>query len=458
MMQAYTLTQLQNIIGEAVRRSPAGNGIWVTAELVDVRLSGGHCYMELVEKDSAGQTVAKLRANIWRNILPLLRKKFHDATGSDIVTGLKVMIGGIPTHHPLYGLSFNIRDIDPSYTLGDMERLRREILEALHREGVLSAQKELNMPAVPQRIAVISSAGAAGFGDFTDQLLNNAEGFVFYPCLFEAIMQGERTSESVREALQRIEESIDFWDCVVIIRGGGATTDLNGFDELKLARAVATFPIPIVVGIGHERDRTVLDEIANTRIKTPTGVAAFFVERARTWLGEAIARVNAITRYATDYLNGEKRALSQYAAIIPTLAGSRLKRAESLLQTVAGTLPVICRSHLLKADSRLQSTIALLPAIAGHRKDLEMQRLSVIESRCREQASSAVGRAGERLKNLESLVEAYSPVRTLERGYSITRDAEGRTIRDITAAKPGALITTEFASGRISSVVSGEGN
>lgn len=452
MNSALTLSQLQHYLADAVRNSLPGRGVWVTAELVDVRIAGGHCYMELVEKDARGQTVAKMRANIWRNLLPSLRKKFYAATGADIVTGLKVMVGGCANHHPLYGLSFNIQDIDPSYTLGDMERLRREILDALKAENVLELQRSLHISPVPQKIAVISTAGAAGYGDFIDQLLHNTEGFRFYPCLFEAVMQGERTSASVRAALQRIEETIDFWDCVVIIRGGGATTDLNGFDELELARAVATFPLPIVVGIGHERDRTVLDEIAHTRIKTPTGVAAFFVERARGWLAEAMTRVNEITRYAGEYVNGEKRRLSQAGATIPSLASARVGKARAGLESVARILPALGQTQIAREEARLKGISALMPTIIGRRTEAERHDLSLAEERLLSALHTTLRRHTDRLASLSGLIDAYSPIRTLERGYSITR-IDGRAVRKSDDVAPGAVITTQLADGTISSKV-----
>lgn len=190
--QAMTLLQFTTAIGNAVRMSPVLQGAWVVAELSDVRFSGGHCYMELVEKSDSGQTVAKLRAAIWASRVPYIRQKFLAATGREFATGMKVMLHGAATHHTLYGLSFNVADIDPSYTLGDMERLRREILMRLHKEGILNLNKEKTMPVVPQRIAVISAEGAAGYGDFMNQLAGNHEGFVFYPHLFPAVMQGRR--------------------------------------------------------------------------------------------------------------------------------------------------------------------------------------------------------------------------------------------------------------------------
>lgn len=419
MEQAISLLQLQRILQQAVAASPVGRGLWVTAELSDVRQSGGHCYMELVEKDNSGTTVAKLRAAVWANRLPYLRQKFTAATGRDIATGIKVMLAGAVTHHPVYGLSFIVSDIDPTYTIGDMERLRREILERLRKEGVLGFNRSLPLAATPQMIAVISSPGAAGWGDFINQLTDNADGIVFYPKLFPATMQGASTSASVRAALAKIEETIDLWDCVVIIRGGGATTDLNGFDDYELARAVATFPIPVAVGIGHERDRTVLDELACVRLKTPTAVAAFLVDRVRTAYSRIAELTNNIIRYATERLRGEERRIAAVASAIPGIASGRIAAA----------------------SARLIAQRQFIAAAARQRLDRESQRLDA-DAR---------------------LLAVLDPVNTLRRGYSVTRllpedpasaAAEpGKAVRDASAVPSGARLVTTLASGSLISTV-----
>lgn len=425
-----TLSQLTAGIGQAIRMAPGLQNAWVTAELSDVRLSGGHCYMELIEKNPAGQTVAKIRATIWANRFNYIRSKFMGATGRDIATGMKVLLNGAAAHHPLYGLSFSVNDIDPSYTLGDMERLRREILMQLHREGVLENNRKLSMTPVPQRIAVISAAGAAGYGDFINQLEGNPEGFVFYPCLFQAVMQGDRTSESVRQALEMIEMTVDLWDCVAIVRGGGATTDLNGFDDYALAKAVATFPLPVIVGIGHERDRTVLDEIAHTRLKTPTAVAAFLTDSLRNAWTRATSLCDWTARYSADRLNGEARRLTNAEAMIPALAQARLSAARALLEREATRIPLLAGSRIAAASSRLDGMARLLGANA-------MGRLQA---------------ASHRLDKLNALVGALSPANTLKRGYSVTR-VNGHAVTSVNDAPRGTVIETQLYDGTVRSTV-----
>lgn len=450
--KAMSLLQLTTAIGNAVRMTPALQGTWVTAELSDVRVSGGHCYMELIEKNQAGQTVAKLRAAIWASRLTPLRRKFYQATGRDIATGMKVMLFGAATHHPLYGLSFTINDIDPSYTLGDMERLRREILTRLHSEGILNRNREVDMPEAPQRIAVISAEGAAGYGDFISQLEGNPYGFVFYPCLFPAVMQGERTSASVREALEFIEQTIDLWDCVAIVRGGGATTDLNGFDDYELAKAVATFPLPIVVGIGHERDRTVLDEIAHTRMKTPTAVAAFFIDTLHSASDHVGNLIDIIVRQAADRLTGEERRLANCQAMIPVLANARLAASQALLDKTIARLPALAASRIASAKGHLDTLSRLAETISANQTKRASLRLDDLTGRLSTAASNMLRREEQRLEGLKGMVCALSPDNTLRRGYSITR-INGKAITDASAVKSGDVVETTLHSGIIRSTV-----
>lgn len=427
---AMTLTQFTMAIGDAVRRNPLLQRAWVVAELSDVRVSGGHCYMELVEKNQSGQTVAKMRATIWQSTFSMIRQKFYAATGRDIMTGLKVMLNGSANHHAVYGLSFSVNDIDPNYTLGDMERLRREILDRLNREGVLGQNKMRRMPEAPQRIAVISAAGAAGYGDFMNQIRSESDGFVLYTVLFPAVMQGANTAPSVLAALDLVEQTIDVWDCVVIIRGGGATTDLNGFDNYELARRVATFGIPVIVGIGHERDRTVLDEIAGVRCKTPTAVAAFLVDRLREAYSRITTLVTRIGHYGADALRGERGRLANAEAMIPLMAKTRLAAA-------SGELERLCRCVCDSAGRRVQRADSMLDRI-----DLAVCRA----------AGSLTEKEELRLRRIGDMVRVLSPENTLRRGYSITR-LNGAAVKDAAVLRPGDLLETIMAGGIVRSEV-----
>lgn len=425
-----TLLEYQTLLGNTIRMNPQLQGVWVLAELSDVRVAGGHCYMELIEKDAAGQTRAKMRAMIWQSNFRMLRSRFYEATGRDIVTGLKVLVRGSATHHQLYGLSFTIADIDPNYTLGDMERLRREIIERLHREGVDNYNKSLPFPEAPQKIAVVSADGAAGYGDFMNQLGNNREGFALYPLLFPAVMQGERTAPSVMAALDRIEQALDFWDCVVIIRGGGATTDLNGFDNLELARRVATFPIPVVAGIGHERDRTVLDELACVRCKTPTASAEFLIDRLRAARDKALELVQRVAKYAADRLNGEHLRLSN----------------------LEQTLPARVKQNVLQQNLRLERLGAAMQRGIALRISREQDKATRVAARLQSAVAQTFTKASMRLDRTEALLRVLSPENTLRRGYSITR-VNGHAVRHPENIPPGTLVETRLEGGSFKSKV-----
>lgn len=425
-----TLSQYQQLLGNTIRMNPALQGAWVVAEMSDLRIAGGHCYMELVEKDNSGNTCAKMRAMIWAGTLPGLRRKFYDATGRDIQSGMKVMVRGSANHHNLYGLSFTISDIDPSYTLGDIERIRREILERLYREGILNRNRGLSVPSLPQRVAVISASGAAGYGDFMNQIHANADGFKIYTGLFEAVMQGERVSQSVRKALEQVESTIDLWDCVVIIRGGGATTDLIGFDDYELARAVALFPIPVVVGIGHERDRTVLDEIACVRCKTPTAVAAWIIDSLRLSYTKVVDLARRVATQSAEALKGENY---------------RLANLES-------TLPVRIQSGLMRAEKRLTESAHRLERALSRRSSIESERIGRLGYRMERALSTFTQRPMMRLEKIEAMIRVLSPENTLKRGYSITR-VNGHAVREVTELMPGEVIETQLPDGKIYSSV-----
>lgn len=427
---ALTLQRLQYLIAASIKQNPGLQGVWVTAELSDLRVAGGHCYMELLEKDANGTTVAKMRAMIWSNTLMPLRRKFYAATGKDICTGLKVMVRGSANHHPVFGLSFTISDIDPSYTVGDLERLRREILAKLTAEGVIDDNKSLPFPMLPQRIAVISAAGAAGYGDFINQLASTPEGFKFYPFLFRAVMQGERTAASVMSALDMVMSTIDLWDCVVIIRGGGATTDLNGFDDYELAKAIVTFPLPVVVGIGHERDRTVLDEIACVRCKTPTAVAAMLIDSLRLAYNSMIDNVTKVARYSADSLKGEKYRLAN----------------------IETTIPARIQTGLMKSEKRLSDIGHYIERVLSRRTASEGERLKMLRYRFETSGKTITEKPMLRLKNLENMVRLLSPDNTLKRGYSITL-VNGKALRKASDVKPGDMVQTRLSEGMLNAEV-----
>ena len=407
MKETLSLYELGRLIRLTLSRG-LPDAYWVRAELSEVREAyNGHCYIELVQKAERGNAlVAKARGTIWASIYNMLRPYFENATGQRFAAGINVLMQVTVDYHEQYGLSLTVHDIDPTYTLGDMARRRREILQQLETEGVLTLNKELHMPLLPQRIAVISAAGAAGYGDFCDQLMNNPYGFAFYPRLFPAVMQGDKVESSIIAALDTIAAERDHWDVVVIIRGGGATSDLSGFDTYPLAANCAQFPLPIITGIGHERDDTVLDTVAHTRVKTPTAAAEYLIGA----LADAAAHHEALVHRLTMGLT------------------QRLHREEQRLQQLA---------------TRLPAGFAIMQARQQH-------RMAQIESTLHTALQHTLIKQQHRLELLEKAVESASPSHILKRGYTITR-CNGKVVTSASKVPQGAILTTEWADGTVTS-------
>lgn len=429
---AITLREFNNRI-KRLLNNPAVCNCWIRAELSDVNVRGGHCYLELLEKDErTGATVAKMRGIIWANRFAYLRQKFLQVTGQELRSGMKVMLEVSVNYHEQYGISLIITDIDPSYTLGDMERLRREILARLKAEGIIDMNKQLPFPTVPQRIAIVSAAGAAGYGDFMNQLHNNAYGLQFYTCLFPAVMQGKETVASVTAALDRINLHLDLFDCVVIIRGGGSTSDLNSFDDYSLASNVAQFPLPVVVGIGHERDVTILDYVACRRVKTPTAAAELLIGCGVEALAHIDELRDTIVNTAREYITEAKRQIQYLSGTIPLIAGNIVERNSARLQHIMQIVPLTAQNRIAQGNERLNFLIKSMS----------------------QASAQAIAREKMRLTALYDKVQILSPQNTLRRGYSLTT-VNGHAVTDASQLAPGDNITTHFASGKVVSTVKG---
>ncbi|EGJ70386.1 Exonuclease VII, large subunit [Bacteroides coprosuis DSM 18011] len=314
-----SLLELNNLVRRGIEAC-LPDTYWIQAEISDVRSNtSGHCYLEFIQKDErTSSLIAKARGVIWSNVFHVLRPYFEETTGETFHSGLKVLVEVEVTFHELYGYSLTVQNIDPTYTLGDMVKRRTDILKQLEEEGVLTLNKELELPLLTQRIAVISSATAAGYGDFCDQLKGNSWGISFYTELFPAIMQGEQVERTILNALDAILARKKDFDVVVIIRGGGATSDLSGFDTYLLAASCAQFPMPIITGIGHERDDTVLDVVANTRVKTPTAAAEFLVNRMMNVIGRLNDLSFQLKTSVVQKLQMETERLNRLIARLPS--------------------------------------------------------------------------------------------------------------------------------------------
>lgn len=446
--RGITLREFTRRISGLVNAHPDVTDVWVIAELSDFsrHQATGHAYGELIEKDARGTTVAKIRANIWRNGYISLQHKFQAATGTYFQNGMKLLMRLSASHHEQYGLSVQITDVDPNYTLGDLERIRREILEKLQREGILNENKTLDLAEVPQKIAVVSAAGAAGYGDFLKQL--EGSGYVFYPLLYPAAMQGVSTANSVMAALDRIEMAVDFWDCVVIIRGGGSTTDLNGFDNLELARRVATYPLPVIVGIGHERDNTVLDYIAHTRCKTPTAVAGFLADRLARAEQRVDQQIQLVASSAQSALQSELRHMARYESLLPVIGPRRLEREETRLANLRNDIFQACTIACNREATRLQTIARNLSTLSTSHIARGEQKLDALPTLLADAVTRRIHFENSRIEAKGNLISVLDPKATLKRGYTITR-AGGKAIKSIKEIAPGTTIETTLPDGTI---------
>ena len=427
-----TLYELNHLVSKVIE-SEMPSEYWVEAELSECRESRGHCYMELIQKDERTATpIAKASAKCWANKWMLIRPGFERTTGQRLHAGMKVLLKVYAQFHEAYGFSWIVTDIDPTYTLGDMARKREEIIRQLKEEGVFDLQKELQLPLFCQRIAVISSETAAGYGDFCNQLADNPYGFQFQTRLFPAIMQGEGVEQSIIAALERI---FSFhiphnFDAVVIIRGGGATSDMSGFDTLALAENVANFPLPIITGIGHDRDESILDMVSHIRVKTPTAAAALLIDHLKTVLDAINDAQEQIVRLAQQKLTSHKSRLSTFAEILPRLFTNVKTRQEARLDSLNSRMTTAIRQSIVTHQSLINALEVKMPILLDRRLMAEQHRLQLIE---------------EKTKNLD-------PALLLKRGYSITLH-NGKAVRSPQQLQSGDEIETRLANGTLRSVV-----
>ena len=424
MPENISLYELNNMLSVAVNNA-FPKQYKVAAEISELRENNsGHCYMELIEKDDMGNTVAKARANIWAATYRKLRPFFEYSTGISLTAGIKVLVTVKVGFDPIYHYSLTVWDIDPAYTVGDMAIRRTQILNRLSEEGVIDDNKSLTLSPVPQKIAVISSATAAGYGDFCDQLKNNSYQYKFYPVLFKALMQGERSADSVIEALNRVYENIDKFDCVVIIRGGGATSELNCFDDYNLALNITQFPLPVIVGIGHERDTTVLDFVAYKSVKTPTAVAEYLIST----LAESDAYLNElsgeIVERIKNLLSENQLALSLIESKIPSLITSKVEREQNRLSQLQSRVMMEIQSQVTK----------------------EQIRVATLGTALKNQIERSIERQLNRVANLETNISLLSPNKILERGYSIAVK-DGFLIKSVSEINRGDSLKLIFADG-----------
>lgn len=431
--ESLSLFELNSLVRQLLE-TEMPNEYWVEAELSEVHESKGHCYMELVQKNEFSTTpIARASAKCWRSTWTMLQPYFERATGQRLHAGIKVRLKVYAQFHEAFGFSWIVSDIDPNYTLGDMARRRQEIIRKLKEEGIFDMQRELQLPTFCLNIAIISSATAAGYGDFCQQLKES--GFAFLTTLFPAIMQGEQIEQSVISALEsiydtQVSNSKAPFDCVVIIRGGGGTADMSGFDTLALAENVAQFPIPIITGIGHDRDECILDMVSHTRVKTPTAAAAFLVENAQRVL---------------DLINDCEQHITNAAQ-------SQLSLYDSRLSIISSRIPTLFSLAKTKHESRLEHISQLLTHSIERHLDSQQNRIAILSSRLLPLANQLLTAANHKLDMLQQTAISLDPQLILKRGYSITT-LNGKAVHDGKQLKPGDEIETRLEQGTIKSIV-----
>ena len=429
-MKTITLYELNSLVRQTIEIG-LPKSYWVEAEISELRENGGHCYLELIEKDKRYNTpIAKASARCWRQTWGMVKPYFENTTGQQLRAGMKVLIEVYAQFHEAYGFSWIISDIDPNYTLGDMARKRQEIIKRLKEEGVFDLNKQLDLPLFSQRIAVISSKSAAGYGDFANQLYGNQHGYYFEAELFAATMQGEDVERSIIKALNAINDRCDDFDCVVIIRGGGATSDMSGFDALELAENVANFPLPIITGIGHDRDECILDMVSHTRVKTPTAAAALLIDNLHTAERRIDDARQRIANLTSRKMEVEKLRLSRLAERLPALFGSVKDKQEARLDILQERLFRLAEIRLSNCENIVGQLEKKISLTAEHLLMVEKHRLELLEGRA---------------QNLD-------PQLLLRRGYSITL-VGGKALRDPSQVKQGDKIETRLEKGTIISTI-----
>lgn len=405
---------------------------WVRAEISEIREnSNGHCYLELIEKDSSGKLiVAKSRASIWADTYRMIKPYFVKETGQELKSGMKVMVQVSISFHELYGFNCAIRDIEPSFTIGDLAKKRQEAIRQLQEDGIWDMNRTLNLPIPLNRIAIITSSTAAGYGDFIDQLTRNKQGYRFRTFFFPATMQGDGAAKSIINALDNIYEQQEQFDAVAIIRGGGATTDLLAYDEYELAACCAQFPLPIITGIGHDRDQSVVDMVANTRCKTPTAVAAFLIEQ----MDETASALLSLKESLKSLVNKNFED-----------AHSRLKNDALAFSQRINILLREEKQEMERKQSKVRYTISLLLM-------RQVQRIKEANNRIRNVINGKISEEKHHLAISEKAIHLLSPEYILKKGYSLTVK-EGKIVKSHTELNKGDLITSIFADGKKESII-----
>ncbi len=453
--EAITLSQLHFNIHEAISHA-FPRSIWLVAEISELNENrNGHCYLELVETNESQKVIARTRATIWANKFFLLKSYFETSTNQRFSAGIKIMVEVSVDFHQLYGFSLNIKNINPTYTLGDMALKRKAIIEKLKLNGVYTMNKELELPLVAQRIAIISSPTAAGLQDFLNQLHQNAVQITFHTELFEAIMQGEQTAPSVIAALEAIAEFQDDFDLVVIIRGGGSQLDLASFDNYELANHVAQFPLPVITGIGHDKDETIIDLVAHAALKTPTAVAEFLITKASDFYYCIVEFNQRLQQLINAQLNKQSTFLKQAHHRLKHAVRNRIEKEELKLNNQSLNSTKLSKQflnhQLLKLERNVSSLVKGIPI----RLKSEIRHFDYIVQNTKHKTQQIIQAQEARLNAYEIRKRLTDPKQILRRGYAVIYKGS-ELIKSSAQLQAGDKIETQLATGKVKSIVTKE--
>lgn len=452
-MSQLKLSELNEKIKDSINTT-LQDSYWIIAEVNQLSAAhNGHAYLELIEKNPKNNKItAKARATIWASTFSMLKPYFEHTTGNQFKEGIKILISVTVTFHFVYGLSLNVLDIDPVYTLGDLEKQKLETINQLKSDGIFDMNKEIEIPLIPQKIAVISSKTAAGYGDFINQLQDNSENYKFYYYLFPAVMQGDKSEESIIAALDKIYENETSFDLVVIIRGGGSKMDLSSFDNYNLALNICQFPLPIITGIGHQRDETIADLVANTSLKTPTAVANFLISQLSNFENIITNKQSYLYDLVSAKINNEISSLNNSFSNFNRLINSSLKDKNYELESIKGKLNRIGNNYIKNKIKNIALKESKLQQLTSNIFLSQKNILLLKKQKLETSLSSYFLKQKYNLEIASNIVELKNPKNILKRGYSVTTQ-NGKLLKNSDQAKKGELIETELFEGKIISEI-----
>jgi len=458
MIHKITLLELNKSIQDTFK-DKFSESVWIIAEISELKVNrNGHCYIELIEKDAVTDNIiARTRATIWAFTFRMLKPYFENSTGQELTPGLKILVQANIEFHELYGLSLNIKDIDPNYTIGDLALKKREIIKKLEDDGILEMNKEIEFPILPQKIAIISSETAAGYQDFINQLTKNQYGFKFYLKLFPSIMQGLNAEESIISSLEKIYNFEHLFDAVVIIRGGGSQADLSCFDSYNLASNVAQFPLPILTGIGHDKDESIVDLVAHIKLKTPTAVAEFILNKASDFNNYLDELKNNIDNFQLDYFDNLKENLLNISYRLSPLVGKIIDKNDFELKLLTNRLDTNSKSNLNKKDTQISNYSSTIKSNLRKNINQKNNNLYTIKNQLNNAIKLTLQKQSLIIKNNSDKIDLLDPLNTLKRGYSITYK-DGHRITDINSINEKDIISTQLFNGSIRSTVNDKKN